>query len=96
MNSLTPEGRELVALGAALASNCSVCLEHHIAEAKKAGLTDSQIAEAIRLADNIRQVPARKIVEAAIGIISRTSADNQSDGCAPTASTNVAGAVCCA
>jgi 4-carboxymuconolactone decarboxylase len=65
MNDLNHHERELVALGAAMGSNCIPCIEYHIPEARKAGLTDSQISEAIRLADKVRQVPARKVLDAA-------------------------------
>jgi 4-carboxymuconolactone decarboxylase len=41
------------------------CIDYHIPEARKAGLSDAQILEAIQLADKIKQVPARKVVEAA-------------------------------
>ena len=30
MNTLTPRDRELVAIGAAMGSNCVPCIEHHI------------------------------------------------------------------
>jgi AhpD family alkylhydroperoxidase len=65
MEVLNPRERELVALGAALASNCVPCVTYHIPKAKKAGLTDAQIAEAIELAEKVRQVPARAVLEAA-------------------------------
>lgn len=65
MNDLTPRERELVSLGAAMGSNCVPCIEYHVPEARKAGLTDAQIAEAIHLADEVRQVPARKVLIAA-------------------------------
>jgi len=65
MSELSFRDRELVALGAALASNCEPCVEHHVAEAQKAGLSPSEIAEAIALADTIRQVPARKVLATA-------------------------------
>ena len=77
MNHLTPRERELVALGGAMGSNCVPCIEHHIPEAKKAGLTDSQIAEAIELADRVRQVPARKVLDAALRLLPETSAGVQ-------------------
>jgi len=60
MSELSFRDRELVALGAALASNCEPCVEYHVAEALKAGLTANEINAAITLADKIRQVPARK------------------------------------
>lgn len=66
MNPLEPRDRELVALGAALGSNCVPCIEYHVPEARKAGLADSEIREAIRLADQVRKVPARKVLDAAV------------------------------
>ena len=45
---------ELVALDAAIASNCVPCAESHIGEARRLGLTDSQIAEAVQVADKVR------------------------------------------
>ena len=74
MNDLNHRERELVALGAAIASNCISCIEYHIPEARKAGLTDSQISEAIRLADKVRQVPARKVLSTAQRMLSEPSA----------------------
>lgn len=65
MNQLSPRDRELVALGAALASNCLPCIDHHIPLARKLGLTDFQIREAIELADQVRQVPAKNVLVAA-------------------------------
>ena len=66
---LSSAERELVALGAALGSNCVPCIEYHIPEARKAGFSDRQINEAIRLADKVRQVPARKVLAAALGML---------------------------
>jgi AhpD family alkylhydroperoxidase len=75
MNHLTLLERELVALGCAMGSNCVPCIEHHIPEAKSAGLTDPQIAEAIRLADRVRQVPPRKTLQAALKLLSTATDD---------------------
>jgi AhpD family alkylhydroperoxidase len=97
VNDLTPRERELVAMGAAMGSNCVPCVEYHIPEARKAGLTDSQIAEAVRIADRVRQVPARKVLDAALSMLPETSADARAgDGdCVAAASTASAGARCC-
>lgn len=65
MNPLTPRERELVALGAALASNCVPCIEHHVPEARRLGLTDGQLREAVELANQIRLVPAANVLAAA-------------------------------
>ncbi len=69
MSDLSPRERELVALGAAMGSNCVPCVEYHIPEARKTGLTDSEIHEAIRLADKVRQVPARKVLQTSLKLL---------------------------
>jgi AhpD family alkylhydroperoxidase len=72
MADLSNTERELVAIGAAIASNCVPCAEFHIAEARKLGLTDSQIVEAIRTADKVRQVPAQKVLRVALALLNET------------------------
>ncbi len=74
MNDLNHRERELVALGAAMGSNCISCIEYHIPEARQAGLTDAQIAEAIRLSDKVRQVPTRKVLNTAMQMLTEPSA----------------------
>lgn len=74
MSALKTQERELVSLGAALASNCIPCIEYHIPEARKAGLSDAQIKEAIAIADKVRQVPARAVLETALAKISENTA----------------------
>ncbi len=72
MSLLTLREQELVALGAAMGSNCISCIEFHVPTAKSAGLTDAQIAQAVWLADKIRQVPARKTLSAALSVLSKS------------------------
>jgi AhpD family alkylhydroperoxidase len=69
MSQLTPRERALVSLGAAMGSNCVSCIEHHVPASRTAGLSDAEIAEAIDLADKVRQVPARKTLEAAAALL---------------------------
>lgn len=99
MDTLTTRERELVALGAALGSNCVPCVEYHVPEARKAGLTDRQIGEAIQLADNVRQVPARKVLEAALGTLpkgdARSDTERRDSGCAQSASGAAPWQRCC-
>jgi 4-carboxymuconolactone decarboxylase len=70
MPDLTTRERALVSLGAAMGSNCISCIEHHIPASRTAGLTDTQISEAIHLADKLRQVPARKTLDTAVSLLS--------------------------
>lgn len=97
MNHLTPRDRELVALGAAMGSNCVPCIEHHVPEARKAGLGAAEIAEAIRLADTVRQVPARKVLEAAQKMLSDAPMGEQvaQNACSAATAQPEAGARCC-
>ncbi len=74
MEQLTARDRELVALGAAMGSNCVPCIEYHIPQARSAGLTDSQIGEAVRVADTVRQVPAAKVLKAALTMVEASDA----------------------
>lgn len=69
MSDLNLRDRELVALGAAMGSNCVACIEYHIPESRKVGLSDLEIHEAIQHADKIRQVPARKTLQAALRLL---------------------------
>jgi 4-carboxymuconolactone decarboxylase len=71
MNKLTTKERELVAIGAAIGSNCVPCVEYHIPEAKKAGLSDTQIFIAIQIADKVKKVPAQKVFQAALHLLEK-------------------------
>lgn len=100
METLTTRERELVALGAALGSNCVPCIKYHVPEARKAGLTDRQISEAIHLADKVRQVPARKVLETALDMLPKDGAETRTGAPGPDCAQSFPGAapasqVCC-
>lgn len=78
MNELNRREQSLVSLGAALASNCVPCIEFHIPGAKRAGLSDPQIEAALEIADKVRQVPARAVLETALARI-ETSQDDTAE-----------------
>jgi 4-carboxymuconolactone decarboxylase len=65
MSILNKRERELVAIGAAMGSNCVPCIEYHIQQSRKCGLSDAEITEAIEFADKIKRIPADKVLEAA-------------------------------
>lgn len=81
MNELSPRERELVAIGAAIGSNCVPCGEYHIPVARKTGLTDAQIGEAIELANKVKQVPASNVYETARQLVSVGSQPDKSGSC---------------
>jgi AhpD family alkylhydroperoxidase len=89
MSELNNREKSLVALGAAIASNCVPCVEYHIPGAKRAGLSDIELNEAVRIADKVRQVPARAVLEAALARIDTSpggAADTAGPGCGCTGS----------
>jgi 4-carboxymuconolactone decarboxylase len=92
MEHLTTRERELVAIGAALASNCVPCIKNHIPKARKAGLSDSEINEAITLADELRQVPAANVLNTARTILGESSDANSETGASAVEATKP----CCA
>jgi AhpD family alkylhydroperoxidase len=56
---------ELVAVGAAVASNCEPCLEYHVGRARELGVSDEEIAQAVKTARRVKEVPARMILKLA-------------------------------
>ena len=57
--------RELVAVGAAIASNCEPCFKHHYNEARKLGVSRDDIRLAVDMAQTVKDSPARSISELA-------------------------------
>ncbi len=54
MQNLCNYERELVALGAVMGSKYVPCVENDVPLARKAGLSDEQIKQALQLADRFR------------------------------------------
>lgn len=66
MDAILPKDREeLVAIGAAVAANCEPCLKYHVRKAREVGLTDDQLQAAVAVARQVKETPARLILEAA-------------------------------
>jgi AhpD family alkylhydroperoxidase len=66
---LSNREKELVALGAAIASDCIPCIEYHIPQARKSGLSDCEITQAVALADKVRRIPAAKVLQTASALL---------------------------
>ena len=52
---LDPKTRELAAVAASVAGNCTPCLKYHLAEAAKNGCTKEEVQEVMELADMIKK-----------------------------------------
>lgn len=69
MKSLVPREQLLVALGAAIGSNCTPCVEKILPKAKAAGLELWELRLAIHAADFVRKKPAAKVLAVARAIV---------------------------
>lgn len=75
MSRLTEREKELVRLGAAIGSNCVACVEYHIPQARKTGLSDQQIKLAINIAQAVKKVPADMVMDAVLASFNQTAQD---------------------
>jgi AhpD family alkylhydroperoxidase len=57
--------KELVAIGAAIGSNCETCFKYHYNEARKLGVSKEDMRLAVEMAEAVKASPARSISELA-------------------------------
>ena len=93
----TDQVAELVAIGAAIGSNCEPCFKFHCDQARKLGVEDADMRRAVDLARKVKETPARAMLElasrildkkpslAAIGVVAASSAQAQGSCCGPSA-----------
>ena len=60
---------ELVAIGAAVGANCEPCFKYHYSQARKAGVSTDVIAAAVRLAQTVKDTPARSMLDLAARLL---------------------------
>ena len=58
---LDPKTTELVAIGAAAVANCRPCMDYHVEEARKAGVTSAEMADAVGIARMVRKALTEKM-----------------------------------
>ena len=80
--SYTPLVDELVAVAAAVASNCEPCLEYHVGVARELGVADADVARAVQTARKVKETPARHILKLADGLLG-TGSENATSGFKP-------------
>jgi len=67
--ALDPATTELVAIGAALGANCESCLRYHYGQARRLGVRSEAVAEAVRVAQAVKDTPARAMLELAAKLL---------------------------
>jgi AhpD family alkylhydroperoxidase len=61
----SPAVAELVAIGAAIASNCEPCLKYHYRQAQLLGVSKEDMAEAVRMGAMVKDSPHQSILRLA-------------------------------
>ena len=91
---LTPAVEELIAISAAVASNCDPCLRYHAHEAEKLGVTTDEVARAVNLAAKIKDAPHRNVMRLAAHL---TQPEPEESGCCqnPETSEDEGNGSCC-
>jgi AhpD family alkylhydroperoxidase len=91
----TDQVAELVAIGAAIASNCEPCFNFHFEQARKLGVTDADMRRAVDLAKRVKDTPARAVLDlasrtldtkaplAAVTVVAVSSPKSKSSCCGP-------------
>jgi AhpD family alkylhydroperoxidase len=62
---LTPAVNELVAIGAAIATNCEPCLKYHYRQAQLLGVSKADMASAVKTAAGVKDSPHQSILRLA-------------------------------
>lgn len=85
----TAQVAELVAIGAAIGSNCEPCFKYHYDQARKLGVSNEDMRRAVDLAQQVKDTPARamlNLAERLLGKSTPATVEAPSPCCAPTAS----------
>lgn len=65
LSIFTEQVAELVAISAAIASNCEPCFKYHYDQARKLGVSDLDMRYAVDLAQKVKDTPARAMLSLA-------------------------------
>ena len=73
---------ELIAVGASVTANCQPCLQYHVDKARENGASDTEINQAIDVANKVRKGAAAKMDTFAAGVTGAAVAPGvQTEGC---------------
>src|SRR5512133_3319389 len=65
----TDQVAELVAIGAAIASNCESCFKFHYDKARKLGVSREDMLQAVSIAQGVKEAPAKSVLDLAHRIL---------------------------
>lgn len=62
MQLMTEQVQELIAIGAAIASNCEACFRFHYDKARRIGVSHEDMYKAVQIAQQVKETPARSVL----------------------------------
>jgi AhpD family alkylhydroperoxidase len=77
---MTAEVRELVAIGAAIACNCEMCFKFHYDKARKLGISDEDMFDAVDTGIKVKNSPAQSIKDLAYKYLKKETQKEASGG----------------
>ena len=89
---------ELVAIGAAIGANCEPCFKYHYNEARRLGVGSETMVAAVRVAQTVKDTPARSMSDLAAKLLGAEVTMAQPAAAGPSSSTApvpVVGGGCC-
>ena len=95
---------ELVAIGAAIASNCEPCFKFHYDKARKLGVSREDMLRAVTTAQKVKEAPAKAVIDLAERYLRGEGAEVSGDAtpkaksgscCTPSKSTAEPAKKCC-
>ena len=72
---LDTKTKELAAIAAAVGCNCIPCLKYHFEKAVAAGCAKEEIDEIVKLANMVKQSPAKEITKVAGELVAGTGGE---------------------
>lgn len=62
MQLVTEQVQELIAIGAAIASNCEACFRYHYDKARRIEVSHEDMYRAVQIAQQVKESPARSVL----------------------------------
>lgn len=76
---MTAEIRELVAIGAAIACNCETCFKYHYDKARKLGVSNEDMLDAVEMSSKVKNASAQSIKDLAYKYLKKQSIKDQDE-----------------
>jgi len=80
-NQLSEQAAELIALGAAIGAGCEPCFKFHYDKARKLGVGNQAMQQAVEIGNMVKQASAKNMLELAGRILGNPSADGTTSAC---------------